>query len=196
MAEEEIQGWADPWDFGVFVYDQLSPQSKLAMLAEIARPLLRETKTCPTLTALNEATVAVVYEQIALCLLFEIDNEGVSDEPFYWRRLVLAAWRESEPQEADDRLDETCRDVGDWQDLVQLLSERILWDSDYNMGAEFLDNPPVHTALMKQMMTIDDDYFTAIPPDPSPTDLDRIREELRQVLEPDDAPRSGGQASE
>ena len=72
MVEDDIVEPADPWEFGVAAFDCLEPSARLAMLAEVGWPLLRDTESFPELTALNEATVAVLFIAIEQLLELEI----------------------------------------------------------------------------------------------------------------------------
>ena len=93
VVEEDITASADPWEFGVTAFDRLEPPVRLAMLAEVGWPLLRDTESYPELTALNEATVAVLFNAIEQGLELEIDchNENALEARFGWRRLLLDA---------------------------------------------------------------------------------------------------------
>lgn len=180
MVEEEIRGYADQWEFDVPLFDQLPPTARLAILAQVGWALLRETETYPPLTAINEATVAAIFERIKELIQFEVDSEGEMEDPFNWRRDVLAVYQEI----GDDDLPSVeCRDMEEWDLLVQVLSDRILWDEDFNDAVLYVDKPPEHAQFLKEAMMIDDDYFTAVPPDPREADLPRIREIIRDLLQ-------------
>ena len=79
MVEEDITASADPWEFGVAALDRLEPPARLAMLAEVGWHLLRESESCPELTALNEATVAVLFNAIEQAIELEIDCQSDDD---------------------------------------------------------------------------------------------------------------------
>jgi len=83
----------DEWSFGAEPFDELQRGQKLAVLAQVARGLLRDEEPMPQLTAVLEATVAVIYGQVRELVEMEIhEPEG---EPTYWRQQVLDAFRES-----------------------------------------------------------------------------------------------------
>lgn len=178
MVEAEIVGDSDPWEFGVPVFDQLAAPAKLALLAEVGWALLRDTDACPKLTAINEAAVAALFANIEHSLQFEIDTQkdGYEDSLF-WRPLVLAVFREI--GDTIDLPNPDCTDTEDWNLLVDVLSQRILWDDDFNDADRFLDAPPDEADSLRDRFGIDDDYYRAIPPDPSEAELPGIRDRLK-----------------
>ena len=64
----------DLCQFGVSTFDSLQRSQKLAVLAEVGTALLREEEPGPTLTAVREATVAVIYELVRDMVQLEIDD--------------------------------------------------------------------------------------------------------------------------
>jgi hypothetical protein len=72
--------------------------------------------------------------------------------------------------------------MDEWELLIDCRENRILWwDGDYLMGKYFLDADPVEIKARKEQMGIDDDYHTAIPPDPTDYELQGIRDQLRAI---------------
>lgn len=182
MVEAEIEGDSDPWEFGVPVFDQLAAPAKLALLAEVGWALLRDTDACPKLTAINEAAVAILFANIEHSLQFEVDaqKDGFEDSMF-WRPLVLAVYREI--GDTTDMPAPDCTDTKDWELLVDVLSQRVLWDDDFNDADRFLDAPPDEADSLRDRFGIDDDYYRAIPPDPSETELPGIRAKLKELYQ-------------
>lgn len=180
MVEEEIAGNDDPWEFGVPVFDQLEARAKLAVLVEVGWALLRDTKTCPKLTAINESAVAILFANVEESIQFEVDAQKVDFEDLvFWRPLVLAIY-----DETGDTIDlpaPDCTDMDEWNLLMQVLSDRILWDDDFNDADRFLDAPPHQADTLRQMLSIDEDYYRAIPPDPTDAELPGIRAKLNQL---------------
>jgi len=179
MIEEEIASDAFAWELGVVLFDRLEPPARLALLAEVGWALLRETAACPRLTAVNESAVAAIFSDIGHMIQFEIDSHDDMDTPYFWRSSVLAAVREDE--ETGDLPEPACTDWNEWDLLLIILSDRILWDEDFQAADCFLDAPPDQAALMRDLMTIDDDYYRAVPPDPCDSDLERIRATLVEL---------------
>ncbi len=150
------------------LFDELTWSQRIAVLEQVASHLLASTEKPPELTAVNEAAIGAVFEHIS----FEIDSEILhAPHLVKWRQLVLDACLESFGQpvgncESDDDDDmptfpESCQCARHelWHPAVQLLADRILWDRDYEMVAEFLDEPPEKAAMLRQIMGIDDNYF-------------------------------------
>jgi len=50
-------------------------------------------------------------------------------------------------------------------------------------GDVYLDLPPEHAKKLKRMMGVTEDYYTAIPPDPSERELGEIRSRLRALTD-------------
>jgi hypothetical protein len=60
--------------------------------------------------------------------------------------------------------------------------DRVLWgDRDFEGEEFFLDKDPRESQVMKQWMGIDQDYFSAIAPEPTELELAAIRKTLRQL---------------
>ena len=181
MVEEDITASADPWEFGVAAFDRLEPPARLAMLAEVGWHLLRDTESYPELTALNEATVAVLFNAIEQAIELEIDCQRDDDleTRFVWRRLLLDALAEDSDLSDLPSLD--CCDIDEWQLVIETLSDWILWDHDFDSGDFFLDTPPEQADIMRETFGIDDEYYRAIPPDPKDCDLPAIRATLKEL---------------
>jgi hypothetical protein len=78
--------------------------------------------------------------------------------------------------------DVDCDDLGAWEDLLDCLANRILWDDgDYEMGADFMDEDPRESRVKMEFMGIEEDYYTAIAPDPTEKELATMREQLRRL---------------
>ena len=176
----------DPWLFGVAAFDELQSNQKLAMLAATGGALLCRETPSPTLTAVAEATVAAVYRYIREALLFEIEmaaNASVTSSPTMWRQLVLTACRETSSDWEQGLPPCDGDDTDEWLLLVDCLSDRILWDADYELVDLVVDAEPELSRTIKERLTIADDYFVAIPPDPTEQELAEVRQTLHQLLD-------------
>jgi hypothetical protein len=190
MLNEEARGYADHWEFGVPVFDRLSWQQQFAVLADVGEALFREDFAPPELSAINEGTVGAIFENVSQCVQFEVDSddpeicEGIDMK--VWRRLVLAAQAEYEtapPACPEDRLPEPdCKDMEEWDLLVECLSQTILWDADWLDEDLYMDVTPELSRARKKKLSIADKYFTAIAPDPSEAELPAIRQRLDHLL--------------
>lgn len=182
MFEEELDDDIDPWKFGVPVFDRLETLVKLALLAEVGWALLRSTERCPPLTAVNESAVGAIFGHIEQSVQYEIDcHDSMTEESFSWRRLILNVFHQIE--DTDELPDALCLDPSEWDILQQVLADRILWDDDFNDEALYVDQPADHGKFLKDFMTIDDDYFTAPPPNPRESDLPRILKILNELTQ-------------
>jgi hypothetical protein len=75
-----------------------------------------------------------------------------------------------------------CKDADEWEFVLECLSTRILWDSDYAMGYLFMDDAPERSSLLRSMVCIDRECYTAIPPDPTAAELKEIRKILKRLV--------------
>ena len=162
-------------DYSVVAFDELTWSQRLAVLETITTHLLSATAPPPELSAVNESAVAMVFDRIS----YEIDRE-IEGEPLgnSWRRLVLSAAHECLCEPNDDRenaetnnydVDSVDDDIPEsaesnrrdlWHPLVQSLADCILWDRDFEMIEDFVDEPPEKAAMIRQIMGIDDNYFS------------------------------------
>lgn len=163
----------DSFPSGVQQFDRLLPRSQLALLAEVGYGLLVVTSSYPSRNALNEATIAVLFHHIETEIQCEIDNGGC-----HWRELVSTALVESG---GSIRVDPESVDHREWNTAVQVLSDRILWDNDY-LDESMLDLPPDEAKQRRDALQIEDDYYTAVPPDPDDAQLSVIRGTLNLLL--------------
>lgn len=163
---------------GVRVFDRLSGPERLAILEHVARALLVKSVPCPELTAVAEATIAAVYHQ----LFGEIDLE-IDDARTDLRALLLAAAGECDyDEEGGDPLPALNSDDPEpWRDLIEYLMFRILWDEDWQHEYVKPDDPPHVAEQIRAMARIDASYYTAVPPDPNPAQLERIMKSLARL---------------
>ena len=68
----------------------------------------------------------------------------------------------------------------DWDLLIECLEGRVLWDRDWELE-EQLDIEPVAGRRVKRELGIDNDYFVAVPPDPTDEEAERLLKELREL---------------
>jgi hypothetical protein len=164
------------WWTGVDLFDELQYPQKIALLWQVASALLQENTPALKLTGVNEAAVAAVYAHIRLL----IDNEiEVRPNKPLFRKLVLDCLRDEFAQEGLHLPGPRSADLNKWGGLVDACADRILWDRDYEDGDRFLDTPPEQAALLKELLRIDDDYYTTVPQDPTPHQL---KECLRRLM--------------
>jgi hypothetical protein len=188
----------DRWEFGVVLFDELTPSQQAMLIKDIAEHLLTRTNKTLELTATNEAAVYAIFQTLAVQIEVEVDTED--DKPAndswrcFWRRLTLDAYREcfsdahSDSFDDDDPEDpwmtpqsEQSPNLSQWQSLTECLADRILWDRDFEMAGSFLDEEPAKAAVLKQMMGIETDYYSSIAPDATANKVDDLLREVRQI---------------
>ena len=89
---------------GVKVFDNLSVGQKLTMLVQVGEALLDAAVPVPELTAVNEATVAAVFAQLAINIELELDDPTMDTD---WRRIIVEACSDLE---IDNLPDLDCED--------------------------------------------------------------------------------------
>jgi hypothetical protein len=170
---EESSGHSGQWDYGIQLFDELPWSQRLVLLECVATYLFTETDEPLHLTAVNEATIGVLFEHIRSEIDLEIEDPTHTDTR--WRGRVLAAYEacfcvdgiDITVDEDDDfvRPVVISEDRDAWSDLVESLADRILWDRDYEMDSLFLDTAPDKAEMIKQYLGIDSDYFSTAAPD-------------------------------
>ena len=86
----------------------------------------------------------------------------MSEGETYWRELLVAARKELEGENIPAP---SCTDIEEWDLEVEVLTDRILWDRDYEDDRTYADHPPEMTQWLKFMARIPDKYYTAIADD-------------------------------
>lgn len=136
----------------------------------------------PNLTAHAEATVAAIFEYVRQSVEIEIGlDQGDCPDATFWRQHVLAACREVEENWEEPLPDPSCDDPGQWDVLIDVLAEWILWDYDFCMEESFLDGDPVVAKKKMKEMGIPGDYYLQPAPDPTEKDMKDIRATLREI---------------
>jgi hypothetical protein len=186
MLQEEAEGLTDEWPCGVKLFDELSWQQRLALLARVAGALLKPDAPMPNLSAVNEAAVAAIFAQIHRNLIIELNTAAESHLPadydiYHWRRRI-AACQEPPPSNEDFFLHEQSANLGDWEALLESLADRILWDADWDMPDLFLDVEPKLSRARRRRLGIEKDYFTTPAPDPRDQDVPGIFQGLHELL--------------
>ncbi len=165
MVRDDNEGL---WQFAAPPFDKLQPNQKLAVLAQVGSALLREDQPMPRLTAALEAAVGAVYDAVRLLVEMEIDQTPEWRESPSWRELVLAACRE---QGIDELLDPASEDIDEWGMLISCLTDAVLWDEDWRDSESLLDADPKAGRAVKELLGIDEDYYVAVPPDPTDEEM-------------------------
>lgn len=182
--EEEADGLADEWPCGVRLFDELSWQQRLALLARVATALFDPYVRAPQLSAVNEATVAALFAYVRRNLIIELDHAKEGDLPpdfnrCYWRRLLAAC--QGEPND-ELYLEADSAELDDWEILVEAFQDQILWDDDWDMPELFMDVEPELSRGRKVKLGIVNNYYTFLAPDIRDADAPALFTGLRQLI--------------
>lgn len=182
---DEADGLIDEYPCGVKLFDELSWQQRLALLARVANALLDVKVRAPELTAVNEATVAALYAHVNRNLAIELDeakDRGLPEDydKYYWRRLIAAC--QGEPND-EFYVKWKSANSGDWAVLVETLQDQILWDADWDMPELFMDEEPEVSQDRKDQLGILDDYYTDLAPDLRDADVPAVFAVLEKLTE-------------
>lgn len=159
----------------VEVFDRLSLPEKLGMLDVIARGLLDPGVPCPQLSAVSEGAIGAVFYQI------KRDAEAeIGQRRSVFRPLIRNACKAMKIVERLPRVSSTDWDT--WDECIESLMDLILFDRDWEEEYVPPDAPPALARMVKESLSIDDEYYSAVAPDPSPRQLVRIRERLRELI--------------
>ena len=172
----ELRDDEDPWTYDIPVFDRLTLGQKLWLLQQVGRALLIEREPRPELTAVVEATAAVIFEGLRSGIEYEIDS---TIERFEYRTALLKLLN-SYPSSVE-RPNVSSDDLPEWEFMVQSVVDQVLWDEDFLDEFPFLDVSPEQAAFMKEAMDVTDNYFTSIPPDPPEEELGRIADNLMRL---------------
>jgi hypothetical protein len=178
--EEDFNYETDAAETGVKVFDRLTVEQKLALLADVADALHDPDVPMMDLTAASEGAVAAVFVVTSALLREEIAENRATT----MRSLLLANANEQESDSADlPRL--KSRKWGDWDLLMECLEGAIFWDNDWAAGDHYLDMPPGEVKARMEQMGIDADYFLAIPREPNAKELCAARQKLSKLTATD-----------
>jgi hypothetical protein len=167
----------EDYESGVACFDNLTYGQKISVLATIGNGLFRKDVDPVNLTAVVEGAIAVVFQELKDSILFEIDTPEFGTD---WRDLVVAARKEAD---VEDVPAPKCTDVDEWELEVEGLSDRILWDRDYEDGHIYMDHPPEKTQWLKQMARIPDNYYTDIADDLTDEEAAATIKELKKLCD-------------
>jgi hypothetical protein len=113
--------------------------------------------------------------------------EESREELFRWRRLVRDACGEvlGDGEWTGLRSDEqiSLLPLEEWETWIDCLASAILWDRDFEFADSFLDADPDAARSRRKTLGINDDYFVMPAPDPSPTQIERLIDETRALVE-------------
>lgn len=182
--DDDISGGTDDARTGIGVFDRLTPEQKLALLADTASALRDPAVPSAPHTAANEGAIAAVLSMVRIGLEMELDFAGMKveeEKPTEIRRLLWAVCDDAGRR--DEPLPEvTSVERDEWDLLLEEFEGRILWDADYELGDEFLDLPREEARERLQFFRIDPDYYLVEPDEPAEAGLIAARQTLARLL--------------
>jgi len=138
---------------GAKFFDQMTRTQQLASLEKVSHYLFHTTDECLELTAWSEATLASILQQIRIHTHLEIDAGEVNQ---------LRHFLSGQLEEVIDSSD--WDDIKKWNGVLDGYESRFLWDMDYE-NEIISDLPPEFAQQHRRTFGIQDDYYSAIPPD-------------------------------
>ena len=175
VLDEVVSEEDDTFETEVDMFDRLTVGQKVSALSTVANGLLCKEVACVKLTAVLEATVAVVYDHIKTNLTLECDEPESSTE---WRTLVVKAL-ESEVVGIPQNFDKV--DLDEWCGEVDSLRDGILWDEDYKLEDNFIDQSPDDSKRMKKGAGIHPDYFADVINDLTDNEIEITSKALNEL---------------
>jgi hypothetical protein len=178
-AEEDDADTGIYADTGIRVFDRLTAEQKLALLADVASALRDPAVPIPRHTAANEGAIMAVLVTFRDMLRNEVEINEVDATSL--RQCLLAAVTDSEDR--PERLPKPTSKKWDlWDTLYECIADRVFWDHDFAAGDAFLDLPPNQAKMKLRDYGIDPDYFLATPAEPDKKGLMAARQTLARLI--------------
>ena len=184
FLEIESESPEDQWSSNVPVFDALDCHQRIVQLSFVASALLRDDVPPPPLNAVNEGTVGMLFEVIGVCIEWEVDGgHGGPSAVYPSRRQLVLDVAAANGRPSDARLPgEGCDDLDEWELLLEMLSDAILWDDAWIDDGFITDVDPETADARKERLGIDDGYYLAVVPDSCDSELERARRTLRDLI--------------
>lgn len=171
----ELRDQRDDHESAVKVFNRLSFGQRVGLLEDVTAALLDDGIPTPEHTAANEAAIYAVYRHLHSLVLDELMASQDGKEKFLEvRTLLYKAGTEFGMEEIPDP---DCADEEEWDIVVEELSDRVLWDRDFEDEDSFVDAvrevgplAPEHTDSGEPWLP----YFGSIPRDPSDAEVEQI----------------------
>ncbi len=177
---------------GISLFDQLTPSQRIALLHDVATHLLTDRGDAPRLSAPLEATIAAIFMDVRDHVAIEVGFPQPTEHARWverpgWRHLVASAFHSVAISEGDfEYLQElpleASGDMQQWERVIDYLADAVLWDRDFEFSGTFLDMDPEISQERRQMLGIDEDYFTQIAPDPRPAEIPELVSATRRIV--------------
>lgn len=152
-----IQAGDLPTDFPQ-LFTELTDSQRTAEIKTVTQALLASSEVVPS-TAVHDATIYSVFQQLKSEIVNEVDGNTTQ-----WRKLTFQVLEsvvdfQTETVEVSPTVDSNNYEA--WDDAVERLVDQILWDRDFEFADSFLDADPRQAAVLRQVLGIDDDYFSS-----------------------------------
>lgn len=126
------------------------------------------------------------WRRRTLAALRELDAAECHAEPFLESPPLSSDrqwWMEEPNEDEPPQLPAaSCTDTDRWGFWLEILTDAILWDRDFEMAGDFLDADPRLARRQRQCLGIKDDYFIQVAPDPLPDELPLLISEIRGLV--------------
>jgi len=86
-------------------------------------------------------------------------------------------------QGIDELLDPASEEIDEWGMLISCLTDAVLWDEDWKDSESLLDVDPKASRALKKLLGIDEDYYVAVPPDPTDEEMKGVWATLRGLTQ-------------
>jgi hypothetical protein len=153
-------------EVGVPVFDTLDPKTQVFAIAYVLRHLSDPDLPSPDLFAWNEGTAYALFvraeDELETEIEFEEDADTSDNLKFRTRRLIRDALEALDPTAEPPSIH--CRNLDDWMDCLEAISDHLFWDRDFLEEGTFVDLDPLGSKLLKQQTGIAVDYFSTPPP--------------------------------
>lgn len=178
LLDADLENGTESRFTDVEIFESLSHPQKLLILSQVAEALRERNVPAPPDHPYYDAAVQAVIQIMQGMLHDEMefgesdDNQQALWQVFDWKE--MKSWEPKSIKKMKRK---------DWDSLVRMFEESIV-DGDHELAALVMDQSPEQAAAFKQIMGIDSDYFTAIPPEPDEAMQSKARATLQRLLRP------------
>ncbi|MBL8823784.1 MAG: hypothetical protein JNJ77_14440 [Planctomycetia bacterium] len=176
LLDADLQNGTESRLTDVEVFESLSHPQKILILSQVAEALHESAVPAPPDHPYYNAAAQAVIQIMQGMLHDEIEyGESDDNQQALWQVFDWNAMRSWEPKSIKKMKRK------DWDSLVRMFEESIV-DGDHELAALVMDKSPEQAAAFKQIMGIDSDYYTAIPPEPTEEMLSQAQATLTRLL--------------
>lgn len=178
LLDADLENGTESRFTDVEIFESLSHPQKLLILSQVAEALRERNVPAPPDHPYYDAAVQAVIQIMQGMLHDEMEfGESDDNQQALWQVFDWTEMKSWEPKSIKKMKRK------DWDSLVRMFEESIV-DGDHELAALVMDQSPEEAAAFKQIMGIDSDYFTAIPPEPDEAMQSKARATLQRLLRP------------